>query len=477
MTIAELTTLRVGVLGFGVNNRELVRFLAIHGVELTVRERNIELQHTFEEKHPELQQKVHWHITERTLDDLQEFDIVFRSPSIKFLDPKLQKAARKGLHVYSQTKLFFDLCPCPIIGVTGTKGKGTTCSLLYAILQEGYTLGSTYLAGNIGTDPFAFLDTLKSQDRVILELSSFQLQDLHKSPQVAVVLNVVPEHLDYHTSIAEYQAAKAQILEHQTSQDIAIVNAEYPHMERFANATHAKLYSYSRHTPRQRSAWVDNSTGQEVAFFQYSSQLEHFAINDRLLLGEHNLENILPAALVGLLQGVNPTIVQHAIIHFAGLEHRLSFVASALGADFYDDSIATTPEACVVAMQAFAARRIHLIAGGGDKGQVYDERFASLIAEHCSSVSLLPGEGTRKLEKSINAFLHKHKELTLHILKPTGSPIMQAVLSGIHMHLQAGDVVLLAPSAKSVTPFANYAERGSLFAAAVRERYAEVLSS
>jgi len=194
---------KIAILGLGINNRKLADFFSKNGIQFEVLE---------------------W----KSPDDLQleSFDIVFRSPGLPYFSSAIQKAKATGVIISSQTKLFFELCPCPIIGVTGTKGKGTTASLIAKILAAGGK--KVWLGGNIGTDPFEFLEQIKPNDWVVLELSSFQLQDLTQSPHIAVVLSITADHLDHHQSVEEYVKAKSAIVAFQQEGDIAILHPKLP---------------------------------------------------------------------------------------------------------------------------------------------------------------------------------------------------------------------------------------------------------
>ena len=395
-----------------------------------------------------------WEIGEKTLAHLERFEVIFRSPSIPYRSPEIQQAARSGVEIYSQTKLFFDLCPAPIIAVTGTKGKGTTSTLIYELLRSRYTV---HLGGNMGVDPFSFLPKLSKEDLVILELSSFQTQDLQKSPHVAVMLNITPDHLNHHHDFAEYYAAKAQLLAHQTADDLAILNADYPLVEQLASATNAKVYRYSKEVPRRQSAWAD----RETVFVEIDTLVDSFSVAGRQLLGRHNLENILPAVLVATLYGVPMPEIRKSVIEFPGLPHRIFPVGRLGEVDFYDDSIATNPEASLAAIRAFSGRRIHLIVGGSDKGADYAD-FAREVRETCVTVSLLPGDAGKKLLKALH-----HAKGDCLILDKAQAPLFPTVLSGIQPHIQKGDVVLLSPAAASFASFKDYKERGDLFAQAV----------
>ncbi|MCG2691345.1 UDP-N-acetylmuramoyl-L-alanine--D-glutamate ligase, partial [Microgenomates group bacterium] len=275
-----------------------------------------------------------------TTVDLSGFDIVFRSPGFWRLSPMLKKAAAAGVMITSATKLFFNLCPCPIIGVTGTKGKGTTASLITRILTQSGQ--SVYLAGNIGKPMLQLLSKLKVTDLVCLELSSFQLQDLTKSPHIAVVLNITSEHLDVHQTTAEYRQAKANIVKYQTPSDHAIINSDYQMTKSMTALTKAKVSFFSRH----------------------DLSLDHRRIQ---LRGEHNLENIAAAIATAQLFKISNQTITQAIYSFKGLEHRLEFVREVKGVKYYNDSFSTTPETAIAAIKSFKEPEI-LILGGSDKG-------------------------------------------------------------------------------------------------------------
>ena len=465
MTIDDLKGRRVLILGLGVNNREMTAYLLAQGVRLTVRERDETVREQFLKAHSEFAELIEWQPRDG-LSGLEPFEIIFRSPGIPFLSLELQTSQAT---IYSQTKLFFDLCPCQIVGITGTNGKGTTATLAYQMLSQGYDKGETYLAGNIGEDPFVFLDRLTPDDIVILELSSFQLQDLHKSPQVAVLLGISPDHLEKHHDMDEYVNAKGQILAHQKSEDLAIVNDENLLSASLIAKTPAKVQRYSKHLARRESAWAATADGDEIAFVQVGEELESISLRGRRLPGEYNLENILPALLVGAYFGVSRPIMQKVVTSFAGLPHRLTLVTSFGGVDYYDDSIATTPEAVQVKLRSFPGRPIHLIAGGGDKGADYLD-LATDIVENCASLSLLPGPASLKIKRAVKKTLSRRSDCSCLILDKAAEPLFETILSGIAPHLQEGDIVLLSPAANSLVSFVNYKERGDLFAKAVIKR-------
>lgn len=469
--LQQLKSKHVGVLGLGVNNLQVTAFLVGKGAQVTVRDRNVAVKENFAKNYPDLVDKIEWEIGERILLNLKKFDLILRSPSIPYLTHEIQQAGKAGVEISSQTKLFFELCPAKIIGITGTKGKGTTATLTYQLLKFGYKKGNVYLAGNIGLDPFQFIEDLNEEDLVILELSSFQLQDLTKSPQIAVVLNVTPDHLNHHQNFNEYLSAKSNILKFQKPEDLAIINLNIPANQVLPSLTPAKVMGIKTYIPSRESAWVDTSDEDEVVFLQRDEEMESFSIKGRKLLGAHNLENILPSALIAYIFEVPTKDMQRIIKDFVGLEHRLSFVGRFAEVDFYNDSIATTPETCLVAMQTFAGRRIHLLAGGLDKGQDYS-KIAFEMVERCATISILPGQASPRLIKALKKAISRTGSKCL-ILDKAGEPWMPKILSGIQPHLRPGDVVLLAPTASTYggVPFANYKERGESFTLAVKERY------
>jgi UDP-N-acetylmuramoylalanine--D-glutamate ligase len=217
---------KVAILGFGVEGLEALRFLEKKGASLWILDKG--QKEDFDQNFitEAAQRGAHFIFGKEYLQNLTDYDVIIRSPGVRYLFPELVAAREKGVTITSQTKLFFDLCPCPIIGVTGTKGKGTTATLIYNMLKEAGE--DAYLGGNIGTPPLSFLSKLQSSSKVVLELSSFQLQDMTRSPHIAVMLMVTSEHLDHHATHEEYVNAKRNILRFQTPEDFAVINRDYP---------------------------------------------------------------------------------------------------------------------------------------------------------------------------------------------------------------------------------------------------------
>ena len=282
--------------------------------------------------------------------DLRKFNLVFRSPGFWRLSPMFKQTEAE---ISSATKLFFDLCPAKIIGVTGTKGKGTTTTLIYKMLQaQGKRV---FIAGNIGKPMLKLLPRLKPDDWVCLELSSFQLHDLTVSPQVAVVLNITRDHLDIHRNLQEYRRAKTNIVRYQSHDDQAVINTDYEPTRKLAKLTLAKVHWFSSKTLKIDQAKVK-------------------------LRGPHNLENISAAMIAAGLAGVSIKNQEKIIYSFAGLEHRLEPVRTVAGIKYFNDSFSTTPETAIAAIKSFS-EPIILILGGSDKGSDY-RQLGRTISSH-----------------------------------------------------------------------------------------------
>jgi len=313
---------KIAIIGKGIEGESSAKFLKKQGAEITILDKKQ---------------------GENYLQDLNEYDLIVRSPGIKL---ELLKDVPKE-KITSQTKLFFDLCPCEIIGVTGTKGKGTTASLIYEMLKkEGK---DAYLVGNIGNPAFDTLDKLSTQSIVVFELSSFQLLDLTKSPHIAVVLMITSEHLDYHKDITEYVNAKRNILRFQNQDDFAIINRDYPASNESDADTAARIYQISREQGiLGEGCFVKNDS----IWLSYEGREEKVIDCSEIKIpGKHNWENVCAAVMVARLEGVSFENIVEVLKTFQGLEHRLELVDTIRGVKYYDDSFSTTPETAIAAIR------------------------------------------------------------------------------------------------------------------------------
>ncbi len=420
----------VAILGYGVEGKALHEYLKNKGVSnITIVDENI-----------------HDPSVNNDMNNLDTYDFVYRSPGIHKDRKELLEAKNKGVHVSSTTQLFFDNCPCPIIGITGTKGKGTTSSLTYEILKEsGF---DTYLGGNIGESPLNFLENLTSNSIAVLELSSFQLHDITKSPHIAIVLNTTSDHLDYHKDIEEYQSAKEGIVRYQNPNDICIINDDYPYKNRYTALTKGSVYKVSSKHAVKKGAYIEENA---VIISDQGKKHRLCSTKEVGLIGPHNLENIMPAGIACYYLGVSPDTIKKIIKSFTGLPHRLECIKKIDGVKYYNDSFSTTPETCIAAIKSFETPLI-LIAGGSEKHSDYT-KLGAVISESKNIKSVvLMGETAHRIKKMIS--------------KSTNVIVADSYLQAFdlaHKKAKKGDTVLLSPASASFDMFRNYKHRGNTF--------------
>ena len=458
MTIEDLQNKKICIIGFGQEGQATAKWLKNHGFTPTILEQKLFLEWDQQAKDIIKQENYQYEAGELYLDSLQSFDVAFRSPGIWRLNPLLLEAESHGTIITSQTIWFFDHCPAKIIGVTGTKGKGTTASLISKIYSESYTGGTTYLAGNIGlANPFEILDSLNTNDIVILELSSFQLQDLQKSPHIAVNLMITKDHLDTHQSAIEYHLAKQSLVKFQKENDFAIINADYPHTAELAELTVAKKLWFTTKNETVVGAYLKDTslicTGLETVGL-VAPQNPFLNTTSIQLRGRHNLENIAAAALAGLVGGLEPEKIKNSIYEFKGLSHRLEFIKETSGIKFYNDSFATAPEPTLAAIASFE-EPIVLILGGSEKHSDFSELFEKLPQSTVKHIILI-GETAPKLKELLLSSEYKGTV-------QENATSMEEVFDQIKKVSQKGDVVLLSPACASFGMFKNYKDRGEQF--------------
>ncbi len=425
--------MNVAIAGYGVEGRANYEYYFNQGHTVTiVDERNLSAT--------DLPYGVSALLGEGAFSRLDGFDIVVRTAG---LAPSKIKTDGK---IWSGTNEFFQRCPAPIIGVTGSKGKGTTCSLITAILRSaGYTV---HLVGNIGDPAITELENIKPEDIVVYEMSSFQLWDVEKSPHVAVVLYIEPEHLDVHKDLNDYIDAKAHIARYQTEHDIIIYNRENNYARKIADESKAARIPY------QHEKAVHVSEG-----YFWFGETQLCSTEALLLPGDFNLDNACAAITATWKWVKDPAIIGNGLSSFIGLPHRLRLVREVSGVRYYDDSIATIPGATLAVMKGFADPKI-MILGGSDKGADY-KVLAEAIANTNVMHVILIGSEASKIEKA----LHKAKmKATINM----GSDVTMAdIVAEAHELAEAGNVVILSPACASFGMFKNYVDRGDQFIAAV----------
>lgn len=373
-----------------------------------------------------------------------EQDLIIPSPGVPADAPLLQASRAKGVTIWSEIELADRFLNGRLIGITGSNGKTTTTSLVEHILQSaGFP---TILAGNIGTPLISCVEQTNDRTITVAELSSFQLELIETfRPNISVFLNLTPDHLDRHGTLEAYGAAKARIFENQTEADSVVLNADDPATTALV-PSRPQVYWFSRKKRVAQGAFVQ---GKEIVFRQQGSEETLLKLEDIPLAGAHNVENVLAAAVAARLAGAQPAAIAKGVRSFAGVEHRLEFVAEIGGVRYYNDSKATNVDATLKALDAFPGR-ILIILGGKDKGSDYTLLQTPLREK--AILALLIGAAADKIEKQITGSVAIERAETME----------RAVETAAHA-ARPGDIVLLAPACASFDQFQNYEHRGRVF--------------
>ena len=450
MTIQEyLSSLRgktAAVLGIGVSNTPLIELLCRNGVQVIACDKKS--REDLGERAKQLEALgAHLQLGEGYLDDLRA-DVVFRTPGLRPDVPALLEAKARGSIVTSEMEIFFEICPCTIIGVTGSDGKTTTTSIIAEMLRAGKTV---YLGGNIGHPLLCDAEKMQPEDFAVVELSSFQLLDMKRSPHIAVMTNLAPNHLDVHKDMDEYIAAKENIYLHQHEGDIAIFNEDNDITRSLSKKASARTRLFSRREEVADGAFL---RGDAIILRHDGHEEEVMRCADIRLPGLHNVENYLAA--VTALDGIVPyDVMRKTARSFAGVEHRIEYVRTLHGAKWYNDSIATSPTRTIAGLRAFDEKVI-LIAGGYDK----HIPFAPLAPEVVKHVKLLIlcGATADAIEKAVRECPGYH-----------GSPeivrceSLEDCVKTAYERAARGDIVTLSPACAAFDQFANFMERGKAF--------------
>jgi UDP-N-acetylmuramoylalanine--D-glutamate ligase len=435
--------MNVALLGFDVEGRASYEYFKASGDTVTICDQNPDLV---------VPDGVNSQLGEGYLENLDRFDLLVRTPG---LHPRDIIAKNPGIahKITTGTNEFFKASPTHnIIGVTGTKGKGTTSTLIAKMLEAAHK--QVHLGGNIGTPALSFLEKVNRDDWVVLELSNFQLIDLQYSPHYAVCLMIVPEHLNWHPDMAEYMQAKSNLFAHQTPEDFTVYYAASDDAVDVSSAGEGQKIPFA--TP----------PGAAVADGVISIEGFQVARTDELkLLGEHNWQNVC-AAITIVWQALNDEMVREHLVEamhsvltsFSGLEHRLEFVRELDGVKYYDDSFGTTPETATVALKAFDAPKVAIL-GGSDKGADYTE-LAKVVRDSDVRTVLLIGEQAGRIQAALDSVSVKN-------YRPGGSS-MDEIVDTARAAAQPGDVVLLSTACASFDMFKNYKDRGNQFKQAVQ---------
>ena len=439
---------QVAIIGMGVSNIPLLDYFYDKNAKVTVFSTNA-LSDEIMAKINKYRYEVE--LGEDNLSRLKGFDIIFRSPSALPTKHEFQSAVKKGAILTSEIEMVLRLAPCKIIGVTGTEGKTTTTSLIYEICKKaGY---NCFLGGNIGKPIFTKINQMKPEDIVILELSSFQLMGMTVSPNIAVVTNIFPDHLNVHKSYEEYQDAKKSIYRNQTEEGIVILNKDNEITEKFADEVKGKTIFFSS-TKKLKNGYVYD---REDGFIKKCTDGKCEKIlnkNDIKLRGIHNYENIC-AALAATETVASKEAQIEAVKNFKGVEHRLEFVREIDGVKYYNDSIGTSPASTIAGLNAFD-ENIILLAGGSDKGLDYKE-IGEVIAKKVGTL-ILTGPTAQKIEEATKQALSEEKSIEIIHTNNLEESVKVAKEKA-----RSGDIVLLSPASASFDAFKNFEERGKYF--------------
>lgn len=426
--------MKVAIAGFGLEGMSNFNYWSKLGADITI----------FDEKQPtqEVPAGVSIVVGQDTFTKINGFDLVIRTAGLR--PDKIKTDGR----VWSSTNEFFEKCPAPIIGVTGTKGKGTTASLIAQMLSNDEK--NVHLLGNIGVPALDILPTIKSDDIVVFELSSFQLWDLTRSPETAVVLMIEPEHQDVHSSMEEYVNAKSNIAKFQTEDDLIIYHPDNPFSAKVAENSKARKMQYMKPS----GAYV---IGGQIVIGDIAVALSQ----EVGLIGEHNLENICAAITAAWRYTKNITAIQSAIKTFKGLPNRLEFVKEVRGVKFYNDSYSSAPGATIAAIKSFSEPEV-LICGGFDRGLDYSELALSISLQKNIKKVLLMGQ----TKTSIADHLAKVGFLNFELLDGND---FKGFIQIAKDAAEPGDIVMLSPGCASFDMFKDFNDRGNQFKKIVEE--------
>ena len=443
----ELKTKKIAVLGAGVSNIPLLKQLACENCDVTLFDQkekeniNEDIQKLINEK------KLKCFLGQNYLEGLKSFDIIFRSPSLLPSNPYLKEEESRGCYITTEVEEVIKYAPCKVIGITGSKGKTTTTTIVSKILENlGYNV---YVGGNIGTPLFTKIEQLKETDIVVLELSSFQLMGMRTSPDIAVVTNISPDHLDIHGSYEEYINAKKYIFKNAKKNSILVLNSEDEIVKNFAHEFEGEVRYFGTNSNLDTYYLKENKI--------WNKEKEIIDTTKLILKGEHNYINIC-AALSAIKDFIKDTSNLEAILkNIPSVPHRLEFVREIDGVKWYNDSASTTPDKCLGGLSAFS-EKIVLIAGGSDKNIPYTP-LAKPVTEKVSKLILF-GQTKNKIYDAVMEEVKKtnNRSLKIYVLDDLESAISVAKKVAV-----SGEVVLFSPASASFDMFKNAYQRGDIF--------------
>ena len=441
---------KVAIIGLGVSNIPLIDYMHDKKAKVTVFDDREENSISKEIMDKIKAYQFDYSFGPNNLEKLKNFDIIFRSPSCLPTKKELQEEENRGAIVTTEIEMLMKMCPCKIIGVTGSDGKTTTTSLINSILRKaGY---STYLGGNIGTPLFTELSKITPEDIVVLELSSFQLMGMKISPHISVITNITPNHLNIHKDYEEYIDAKKNIFKYQNENDIVILNYDNEITKNCAKEANSKVVFFSGNQKLGDGFIVDDKIIKECN----DSIREHILdTKDIVLRGHHNYENVA-TALAATKTLVDSNIAVEAIKEFKPVEHRLELIREIENIKWYNDSVSSSPTRTIAGLKAFD-EEIVLIAGGYDKNLDYTP-IAKPIIDKVKTLILI-GQTSRKIFEAVKEELEKqNKSLNIYMCKT-----LEETVNLAKKHAKPSQIVLFSPASASFDMFKNFADRGLKF--------------
>ncbi len=439
----------LGLFGGGVG---VAQFLARQGAHVTVTDlRNAD------ELSPSIKQledlPILYNLGEHNEADFVDIDMVIVNPAVPKDSKFLNVARNNHVPIDTEMNIFFKLCPAPIIGITGSNGKSTTTTLIGKMLQQ--TQRTTWMGGNIGKSLLTHIEEIKPSDIVVVELSSFQLEELiniKKSPHISILTNISPNHLDRYPNMDAYIQAKKGIVLYQKPEDYTILNYDDSELRKWEKECKGRVLWYSAKNTLTNGAFVKSNN---IVLSVDGQNIRVPCLSNARIHGIHNLQNILAASCAAYLVGARSSHIEQIVTTFSGLEHRLEFIREVKGVRYYNDSKATTPESTIAAITAFSVPVI-LIAGGYDKGSNFEE-FARVCARHTKTIILI-GKTAKKIKELILQNEGTQGMPSIFISNTFHEAFQQAEVAA-----KSGDTVLLSPACASYDMFRNYEERGRQF--------------
>lgn len=440
----------ITVIGIGISNLPLIKYLVSLGANVTACDRRS--AEDLGENYTELEKLgVKFNLGDGYLNNLSG-DMIFKTPGMRYDVPELLKAKENGSIVTSEMEVFFEVCPSHIIAVTGSDGKTTTTTLIHKMMTDaGY---KTWIGGNIGNPLLTDTEKMKENDWVILELSSFQLHTMRKSPEIAVITNISPNHLDMHKDYKEYIDAKKNIMLYQNEGDTLIVNADNQVTADIGKSANGAVKYFSRNG--MADVYLDGNIIKRGI-------VEILNIKDIKIPGMHNVENYM-AAIAAVSGLVSKEVIVNVAKTFGGVEHRIELVRTLDGVKYYNSSIDSSPNRTINTLRVFP-NKVIMIAGGKDKGIPYDE-IGPALAEHVK-VLILIGATSDKIQEALDAEINKTGNgKDIEVIRATS---YEDAVNTARSKAHDGDVVLLSPASTSFDMFRNFEERGNLFKKIVNE--------